>query len=57
MTDQGRVRMDSNINGKIDLTHSVNWTVSIYSNFDSRPPTHSPRSDYGVSFGLGWTFP
>jgi putative salt-induced outer membrane protein YdiY len=57
ITDTGRVRMDSNINGKIDLTHSVNWTVTIYSNYDSRPPTNTPRTDYGVSFGLGWTFP
>ena len=57
LTDTGRVRIDSNINGKIDLTHSVYWNVSIYSNYDSRPPTTTPRSDYGVSFGLGWTFP
>jgi putative salt-induced outer membrane protein YdiY len=57
LTDTGRVRIDSNISGKIDFTHSVNWTVNIYSNFDSRPPTNAPRSDYGVSFGLGWSFP
>jgi putative salt-induced outer membrane protein YdiY len=57
LTDTGRVRIDSSIGGKIDFTHSVSWTVNIYSNFDSRPPTNTPRSDYGVSFGLGWTFP
>ena len=57
LTDTGRVRIDSNIGGKIDLTHSVYWNVNIYSNYDSRPPVHVPRSDYGVSFGLGWTFP
>jgi len=57
LTDTGRVRIDSNINGKIDFTHSVSWTVNIFSNYDSRPPTNTPRSDYGVSFGLGWSFP
>lgn len=57
ITNAGRVRMDSSINGKIDLTHSVNWTISIYSNYDSHPPTNTPRTDYGASFGLGWTFP
>ncbi len=57
ITDTGRVRIDSNINGKIDLTHSVYWNVNIYSNYDSRPPVNTPRTDYGISFGLGWTFP
>jgi putative salt-induced outer membrane protein YdiY len=57
LTDTGRVRIDSNINGRIDFTHSVYWTVNIYTNYDSRPPTNTPRSDYGVSFGLGWNFP
>ena len=57
LTDTGRVRIDSNINGKIDFTHNLYWTVNIYSNYDSRPPTTTPRSDYGVTFGLGWSFP
>jgi hypothetical protein len=57
ITDPGRFRIDTSINGKIDLTHSIYWNVSLYSNYDSRPPIPDvPKSDFGVSFGLGWTF-
>jgi len=57
MTELGRVRIDTNINGHIDLTHNVYWNVTAYSNYDNRPPIHVPNSDFGLSFGLGWNFP
>jgi putative salt-induced outer membrane protein YdiY len=56
ITTPGRYRIDSNVNGKIDLTHSVNVTLSFYSNFDSHPPVNVPRTDAGVNLGLGWSF-
>jgi hypothetical protein len=56
VTDTGRYRVDSDINGKIDLTHSIYWHVHIYSNYNSRPPANVSHSDFGVSSGLEWTF-
>ncbi len=55
-TTPGRIRVDSNVSGKIDMTHSVNFTISFYSNFDSEPPVNVPRSDAGINLGFGWTF-
>jgi hypothetical protein len=56
ITNPGRLRIDSNVTGKIDMTHSVYLTVSFYSNFDSHPPVQVPRTDAGVNFGFGWSF-
>ncbi len=56
ITTPGRLRVDTNVSGKIDLTHSVNVTLSLYSNFDSRPPVHVLRMDAGVNIGFGLTF-
>jgi uncharacterized protein DUF481 len=56
MSIPGRVRIDTDITGKLDLTHSVNLTISFYSNFDSQPPVHVPKSDQGVNLGFGWSF-
>jgi hypothetical protein len=56
LTDTGRYRVDSDIGGKIDLGHSITWNLNVYSNYDSRPPEDVPNSDFGVTFGLGWTF-
>jgi hypothetical protein len=56
LTDTGRYRVDTDIGGKIDLGHSITWNLNVYSNYDSRPPEDVPNSDFGVTFGLGWTF-
>ena len=55
ITTPGRLRVDTNVSGKIDLTHSVNVTLRLYS-FDSRPPVHVPRMDAGLNIGFGWAF-
>jgi hypothetical protein len=56
ITDPGRVRIDTNVSGKVDLTHNFNLTLSFYNNFDSRPPPDVPRTDVGINLGLGWSF-
>jgi len=32
------------------------WSFNLYENFDGSPPDDRPRSDFGLSFALGWTF-
>ena len=30
--------------------------VTVFDNFDSRPPVDAPRNDFGVTSSLGWKF-
>jgi hypothetical protein len=34
----------------------LNWNLSFYGNWDTKPPQGYSGSDYGFSSGLGWTF-
>ncbi len=56
LTDLGRVRFDLNTSMKLKLAKDLYWTSGFYLNFDSRPPQNLPKSDYGSTSGLGWTF-
>jgi hypothetical protein len=56
LTDPGRVRFDLNTSLKLRLAKDLYWKFGYYLNFDSRPPQDLPKSDYGSSSGLGWTF-
>jgi len=56
LTDLGRVRFDLNTSMKLKLAKDLYWTSGFYLNFDSRPPDNLPKSDYGSTSGLGWTF-
>jgi Protein of unknown function, DUF481 len=56
LTDPGRVRFNTNATYYLKLFNNLNWNVSFYENWDSRPPTGFSSSDYGTSSGLSWTF-
>ena len=56
LTQPGRVYYDTNITYYIKLFGEINWNVSFYGNWDTRPPANFSGSDYGASSGLGWTF-
>ena len=56
LTQPGRVYYDTNITYYIKLFGEINWNVSFYGNWDTRPPANFSGSDYGASTGLGWTF-
>jgi len=56
MTDPGRVRFDLNTSLKLRVAKDLYWNFSYYLDVDSRPPQGLPKTDYGSSSGLGWTF-
>ena len=56
LTDPGRVRFDLNTSLKFKLAKELYWKFGYYLNFDSRPPQSLPKSDYGSTSSLGWTF-
>jgi putative salt-induced outer membrane protein YdiY len=56
LTDLGRVRMGVQSALRFELFRNFFWKFSIYENFDSRPPVHAPRNDFGTGTSVGWTF-
>ncbi len=56
LTDPGRVRFDLNTSLKLKLAKDLYWKFGYYLNFDSRPPQDLPKTDYGSTSSLGWTF-
>jgi len=56
LTDTGRVRFDLNTSVKLRLAKDLYWKAGFYLNSDSRPPDNLPKTDYGSTSSLGWTF-
>jgi hypothetical protein len=56
LTDSGRVRFDLNTSLKFRIAKDLYWKFGYYTNFDSRPPQTLPKTDYGSTSSLGWTF-
>ena len=56
ISDPGRVRFNTNASYYIKIFSDLKWNVSLYGNWDNRPPPGFSGSDYGTSSGLSWTF-
>jgi putative salt-induced outer membrane protein YdiY len=57
LSDWGRVRFEGDVRVKRELLKDFSVSFRVYESYDSRPPTEgAERNDYGVTFGLGWTF-
>jgi Protein of unknown function, DUF481 len=56
ITDAGRVHFNANAVYYVKIIQDVSWNFSFYGSWDSRPPSTLPKSDYGTSSGLSWTF-
>jgi hypothetical protein len=56
LSDPGRVHFNTNAVYYIKLIGDLSWNFSFYGSWDSRPPITLPKSDYGTSSGLSWTF-
>jgi hypothetical protein len=51
---RARLQIDGNV--RRDIFSNMYWSFNLYENFDGSPPDDRPRSDFGLSFALGWTF-
>ena len=56
ISDPGRVHFNTNAVYYIKLINDLSWNFSFYGSWDTRPPATFPKSDYGTSSGLSWTF-
>jgi len=56
LTDLGRIRFDLNTSLKLRIAKDLYWKLGYYLNVDSRPPQDLPKTDYGSTASLGWTF-
>jgi putative salt-induced outer membrane protein YdiY len=56
LSEPGRLRISSQSNLRIELVRNFYWNFQLYENYDTRPPTDTPKNDLGVTTSLGWTF-
>jgi hypothetical protein len=56
ISENGRVRFNTNASYYLKLFRNWSWNLSFYGNWDTRPPANFSGSDYGYSVGMKWTF-
>jgi putative salt-induced outer membrane protein YdiY len=56
ISEAGRVHFNTNAAYYVKIINDLSWNFSFYGSWDSRPPATLPKSDYGTSSGLSWTF-
>ncbi len=56
LTDPGRVYTAVTTSYYIKITGNLSWNLTFYGNWDNKPPSNLPGSDYGTTTGLSWTF-
>jgi hypothetical protein len=56
LSQPGRVYFNLNTSYMVKIFSNLTWNISLYGNWDSRPPANFSGSNYGASSGLGWTF-
>lgn len=56
VSEPGRVHFNLNTSYYVKLWSNLTWNISLYGNWDNRPPPGFSSSDYGTSSGLSWTF-
>jgi putative salt-induced outer membrane protein YdiY len=56
ITDPGRLFLHTNATYYLKLFGKIDWNLSFFGNWDTRPPSTLRGSDYGSSTGLSYTF-
>jgi hypothetical protein len=56
LTDQGRIRLDFDAQARIEIIKDLFFHITLFDNFDSRPPEGAERNDFGINTGVGWSF-
>jgi hypothetical protein len=56
ISEPGRVHFNLGAAYYVKLWSNLTWNVSLYGNWDNRPPPGFSGSDYGSSSGVSWTF-
>jgi hypothetical protein len=56
ISEPGRVHFNLGTAYYVKLWSNLTWNISLYGNWDNRPPPGFSGSDYGTSSGVSWTF-
>lgn len=56
LTTPGRIRLGGEFGLRIELVRNLYLKLSIYENFDNRPPVNAKKNDFGTNTSIGWTF-
>jgi putative salt-induced outer membrane protein YdiY len=56
LTTLGRLRLSFQSSLQREIVRNLYLKLSIYENYDNRPPSNAPKNDFGTSTSLGWKF-
>ncbi|MDH4047233.1 MAG: DUF481 domain-containing protein [Gammaproteobacteria bacterium] len=56
ITEEGRIRVNTDITLRNELFRNFFWDLSFYSSYDNQPAEGAAKDDYGVITSLGATF-
>jgi hypothetical protein len=57
LSQSGRFRNDSQLDAKWEIIKDLDLSISLYTNFDSQPPSDESRKfDMGIVFGISYSF-
>ena len=52
----GRIRADLDTRIQYELFKDFFWGVTLFDNYDSRPPEGNEKNDFGINTSVGWSF-
>ncbi len=56
MTDFGRIRVDLNSRIQYEIFKDFFFAVTLFDQYDSRPPSSVEKNDFGITTSIGWSF-
>jgi sRNA-binding regulator protein Hfq len=57
LTTKGRIRLEYDLNGKIEIVKDVFFSITLYENFDNNPAASgASKNDWGIITSIGYTF-
>lgn len=57
LSEWGRLRMDIQLNAKVEIFKDFNVGISFYDLYDNRPPAGAAsKNDFGINFTIGYEF-
>jgi hypothetical protein len=56
LSNWGRLRADLDTRIKWELFKDFSWSVTLFDNYDSRPPEGNETNDFGINTSVGWSF-
>jgi putative salt-induced outer membrane protein YdiY len=56
LTEKGRVRLDFDAQARIEIIKDLFFHITLFNNYDSKPPEGAEKNDFGINTGVGWSF-